>query len=58
MSANAQANLVHDFKSPSHYKALHVAVSKIHAKLSGDLNVQIKGPANYVFIFFQIYIGS
>ena len=37
MSANAQTNLVHDFESPSHYKAEHVAVSKIHVKLSGDL---------------------
>ena len=51
MSANAQANLVHDFESPSHYKAVHVAVSKIHAKLSGDLNVQIKGPGKLRLYF-------
>ena len=44
MSANAQANLVHDFESPLQCKAEHVAVSKIHAKLSGDVKVQIKGP--------------
>ena len=51
MSANAQANLVHDFESPSQYKAVHVAVSKIHAKLSGDLNVQIKGPGKLRLYF-------
>ena len=51
MSANAQANLVHDFESPSHYKAVHVAVSKIHAKLSGDLDVQIKGPGKLRLYF-------
>ena len=39
MSANAQANLVHDFESPSQYKAVHVAVTKMYAELSGDLNV-------------------
>ena len=45
MSANAQANLVHDFdESPSQYKAVHVAVTKMYAELSGDLNVKIKGP--------------
>ena len=44
MLANAQANLVHDFESPSQYKAVHVAVTKTHAKLGGDLKVQIKGP--------------
>jgi len=27
------------------YKVAHVAVTKIHAKLSGDLNVQNKGPS-------------
>ena len=56
MSANAQANLVHDFKSPSHYKAVHVAVSKIHAKLSGDLNVQIKGPGKLRLFFSSKFI--
>ena len=51
MLANAQGNLVHDFESPSWYKAEHVAVSKIHAKLSGDLNVQIKGPGKLRLYF-------
>ena len=48
---NAQANLVHDFESPLLCKAEHVAVSKIHAKLSGDLNVQIKGPGKLRLYF-------
>ena len=39
MAANAQAYLVHEFESPSQYKAVHVAVTKIHAELSGDFNV-------------------
>ena len=51
MSANAQANLVHDFESPLQCKAEHAAVSKIHAKLSGDLNVQIKGPGKLRLYF-------
>ena len=51
MSANAQANLVHDFESPLQCKAEHVAVSKIHAKLSGDLHVQIKGPGKLRLYF-------
>ena len=29
---------------------------KIHTKLSGDFNVRLSGPANYVFLFFH-YIG-
>ena len=28
------------------YKVAHVAVTKIHATLSGDLNVQKEGPSN------------
>ena len=33
-----------------------MAVTKIHGKLSGDLNVQKRGPANYVFLFLHKYI--
>ena len=32
------------FESPSYYKTADVAVTKIHAKLRGDINVQIKRP--------------
>ena len=33
-----------------------MAVTKLHGKLSGDLNVQKRGPANYVFLFLHKYI--
>ena len=38
---------VHDFESPPYSittEVVHVAVTKKYAKLSGDLNAQIKGP--------------
>ena len=33
------------------YKVAHVAVTKIHARLSGDLNVQKEGPSNFRLSF-------
>ena len=58
MKANAQAKLeVHDFESPPYSiktEVVHVAVTEKNAKLSGDLNVQIKEPCKLCLSFLPL----
>ena len=60
MEANAQAKLeVHDFESPPYgfkTEVVHVAVTKKYAKLSGDLNVQMKRPCKLCLSFLPLQL--
>ena len=55
--SKCSSKIIHDFESPPYgikTEVVHVAITKKYAKLSGDLNVQMKRPCKLCLSFLPL----